>query len=238
MTETTAGQSVALLSQWYAYDGGPLTDLDTTPTITITAIATGTVALATTSTGITHLGVGSYGYVWTPAADLAPGSYLAQWEGLAAGVPVTAPETITVEAQVTAALTGRSYATVQQLADYLHEPPPDNALKLLEDATRALDSALRTARYDVDTAGMPTAPIVQAAFAEAVCAIVEWWGETGDPVGADGGWDSVSAGPVSLSGRTAGAATPIAAGHLPPRAVAALQRVPSCYLAWWVGSAW
>ncbi|MFJ9128940.1 hypothetical protein ACIRJS_33045 [Streptomyces sp. NPDC102340] len=118
---------------------------------------------------------------------------------------------------------GNVYATTAQLADYLGTEPPTDAGKLLRDASSALDATLRTAVYDTDDAGMPTNPAVAEAFTRAVCAIVEWWGETGDPVGADGGWDSVSAGPVSLS-RSPGStsALPIANGHLPPRAVDAL----------------
>ncbi|MGQ4349690.1 hypothetical protein [Streptomyces sp. SAS_275] len=96
MTDVTAGQQLALLSQWFDYSGGALTDLDATPTITIVAIATGTPALAATSTGVTHPGIGSYGYAWTPAANLTAGAYLATWSGLKSGAPVAASETVTV----------------------------------------------------------------------------------------------------------------------------------------------
>lgn len=223
MTEVIAGQTVPLLSQWYAFEGGPLTDLDATPTITITNVTTAAVVVAATTTGVTHPGTGTYGYPWTTLTSLAAGPYLAQWNGLASGNPVSASEIITV----TAGLTGRSYATVQQLADFLHTDAPENAAKLLEDATRALDDGLLTAVYDVDSGGMPTNVQVQTAFAEAVCAIVEWWGETGDAVGADGGWTSVSAGPVSLSRGNTSSTDPIAGGALPPRAAAVLRRLPS-----------
>lgn len=234
MTDVTAGQTVTLISQWYDYEGGPAADLDATPTITLTNVATSAVVIATT-TGVTHPGTGTYGYPWATTTALAPGTYLAQWNGTKAGAPVAASELVTL----TAGLTSRSYATTTQLAAYLHTDAPANAAKLLEDATRALDDALLTAVYDVDAGGMPTSPAVQAAFAEAVCGIVEWWGETGDPVGADGGWDSVSAGPVSLSGRSgSAAATPIAGGSLPPRGLAALRRVPSSDLLFGVWSAW
>ncbi|MET7944284.1 hypothetical protein [Streptomyces sp. NPDC005302] len=96
MTDVTAGQQLALLSQWFDFQGGALTDLDATPTITIVAIAAGTPALAATSTGVTHPGTGSYGYAWTPAANLTPGAYLATWSGLKSGAPVAASETVTV----------------------------------------------------------------------------------------------------------------------------------------------
>jgi hypothetical protein len=234
MPTVIAGRPITLQSQWYAFNGGPLNDLDANPSITITSIATGTVALAPTTAGVTHPGTGSYGYIWTPVATLTPGDYLVQWSGLKAGAPVTATETVTVEAPLAA----RVYATTAQLADYLGTAAPADAAKLLRDASRALDSALRTAVYDTDGAGMPTHPEVQAAFTEAVCAIVEWWEQTGDPVGAEGGWESVSAGPVSLSGRSSSTATPIAAGVLPPRALAVLQLVPGCHLSFGVWSTW
>jgi hypothetical protein len=132
------------------------------------------------------------------------------------------------------------YATTTQLANYLHTAVPLDSPKLLADASKALDDALLTAVYDTDTDGMPTNADVQEAFAEAVCAIVEWWGETGDAIGADGGWDSVSAGPVSLSRGSGGSsATPIAGGALPPRAASALGRLDGCvFRLGVVGSSW
>lgn len=61
MTDVIAGQSVTLLAQFYDFSGGSLTDLDATPTIAVTSIATGATALAATSSGVTHPGTGSYG---------------------------------------------------------------------------------------------------------------------------------------------------------------------------------
>jgi hypothetical protein len=57
---------------------------------------------------VTHPGTGSYGYAWTPAGTLAPGSYLATWSGLKSGSPVTATETVTVYAPASAAATNTS----------------------------------------------------------------------------------------------------------------------------------
>ena len=108
MTDVIAGQQVTLLSQWYDFAGGNLTDLDATPTIAVTSIATGATALAATTSGVTHPAVGSYGYAWTPSSSLTPGAYLATWSGLASGSPVTATETITVTAPATAAATNTS----------------------------------------------------------------------------------------------------------------------------------
>lgn len=131
MTEVTAGQTVALLSQWYDFEGGTLTNLDATPSIGITHIGTGSVALAPTSSGVTHPGTGSYGYAWTPSSSLTPGAYLATWTGLSSGSPVNAAETITVTAPATAEDTNTSPAGVWYATR--------------EDVMRALDSKL-TAR--------------------------------------------------------------------------------------------
>lgn len=131
MTETIAGQPVTLLAQFYDVEGGTLTNLDATPTITITSVATGTTALATTSSGVTHPATGSYGYAWTPASSLTAGLYLATWAGTKTSSPVSATETITVTAPASADATNSS---------------PDSVwYATREDVMRALDSKL-TAR--------------------------------------------------------------------------------------------
>ncbi|MEJ8671865.1 hypothetical protein WKI71_36530 [Streptomyces sp. MS1.AVA.1] len=131
MTEVIAGQTVALLSQWYDFEGGTLTDLDATPTIGVTHIGTGSAALAATSSGVTHPGTGSYGYAWTPSSSLTPGDYLATWSGLSSGSPVTAAETVTV--------------TAPAAADDTNTSPAGVFYATREDVMRALDSKL-TAR--------------------------------------------------------------------------------------------
>ncbi|MFJ5967887.1 hypothetical protein [Streptomyces sp. NPDC093060] len=131
MTDVIAGQTVSLLSQFYDFSGGTLTDLDATPSITVTSVATGATALAVTTSGVTHPGTGSYGYGWTPASTLTPGLYLALWAGTKSGSAVTATETITVVAPAAAAATNTS---------------PDGVwYATREDVMRAMDSKL-TAR--------------------------------------------------------------------------------------------
>jgi len=148
MTETIAGQTIALLGQFYDFQGGQLTDLDGTPTIAVTSIATGATALAATTTGVTHPATGSYGYAWTPATSLTPGAYLATWTGLASGSPVTATETITVYAPASAANTNTSpegvwYATVEEVKAELdvRETARSNSriARALEDASRRVE---------------------------------------------------------------------------------------------------
>lgn len=147
MTATViAGQSVALLSQWYDFDGGSLTDLDAEPTISIVHIGTAAVALTATSAGVTHPGTGSYGYAWTPASNLTPGDYLATWSGLKAGAPVTAAETITVIAPASTAATNTSpdgiwYATREDVMRALDFKETARATAQID---RALESASRS----------------------------------------------------------------------------------------------
>lgn len=96
----------------------------------------------------------------------------------------------------------RVYATPDQLAAYTGAPAPADAVRLLTRASEDIDDALSCALYDTDAQGMPTDPEVIQALADATCAVVEYRTATQDDgTGAAGQWDSVSIGPVSLSGR-------------------------------------
>ncbi|MCX4575609.1 hypothetical protein OHB41_20935 [Streptomyces sp. NBC_01571] len=169
------------------------------------------------------------GAAWTaPVTYTLAGIWRLSWTVTGTGASVE-HELVSVAPAPAVGPQAHVYASTTQLANYLHAAAPLDSPKQLAEASKALDDALLTAVYDTDDDGMPTSATVAEAFAEAVCAIVEWWGETGDAIGADSGWDTVSAGPVAL-GRSSGGstATPIAAGALPPRAAAALSRLPSC----------
>jgi hypothetical protein len=119
----------------------------------------------------------------------------------------------------------RVYATPEQLAAWLGKPAPADADRLLARASEDIDDALLTAVYRTDAAGMPVSPRIRAALTAAVCAQVEYQLAGGDDgTGAAGKWDSVSIGPVSMSGRqqSAGDASDV---DLAPRAHRALKRV-------------
>ncbi|MER7726392.1 hypothetical protein [Streptomyces sp. NPDC096323] len=118
----------------------------------------------------------------------------------------------------------RVYATPEQLAEQTGQPAPDDAERLLRRASEDIDDACRTAIYDTDAAGMPTDPAVVEALAAATVAQAEYViGQGGDDTGAAGRWDSVSIGPVSMSGRRDGPTTPDAV-DVGPRALRALTR--------------
>lgn len=118
----------------------------------------------------------------------------------------------------------RIYATPEQLTAWTGKPAPPDADRLLARASEDVDDALTTALYATDSTGMPTDPIVTAAFSDAVCAQVEYQLAAGvDGTGADDRWESVSLGPLAMSGRRAGAQAP-GTVDLAPRAYRALTR--------------
>ncbi|MER8086614.1 hypothetical protein ABTZ57_16125 [Streptomyces sp. NPDC094048] len=117
----------------------------------------------------------------------------------------------------------RVYATPDQLADATGQPAPPDAERLLRRASEDVDDALKTAVYRTDAEGMPTDPAIVAALADATVAQVEYvTAQGGDDTGAAGQWDSVSIGPVAMSGRRGG---PVgSAVDIGPRALRALAR--------------
>lgn len=148
MTDAIAGLPVTLLAQFYDFSGGTLTDLDATPTITITSVATGATALSATSSGVTHPSTGSYGYTWTPGSGLTPGLYLATWSGLKSSAPVTATETITVVALGDSADTNTSpegirYTTREDVMGALD-------IKLTARNKRYIDQAIEAASRSIE----------------------------------------------------------------------------------------
>lgn len=120
----------------------------------------------------------------------------------------------------------RVYATPAQYADHPGAPPVpagEDVGALLARASEDVDDGLLTACYPTDAAGMPTDPAHAAALADATCAQVEYrlQDATGDDTGASDRWDSLSIGPVALSGRRAPVASDVDLG---PRAVRTLRR--------------
>lgn len=116
-TEVVAGEATVLVADFEAVGGGGLVDLDAAPTIAIAHVGTGAVALAATSTGVTHPGTGTYGYTWTPSTSLTPGLYLATWTGQYSGDPVTATELLSVVAAPSG--WAPDYTTVPALRNYI-----------------------------------------------------------------------------------------------------------------------
>lgn len=98
----------------------------------------------------------------------------------------------------------RTYATVADYNTMAEEtwPSSDEAtlLKRLRFASIEVERLTRRSRYDVDTDGYPTDPVISDAFTEATCAIAEFWSPAGtdDPMGVDIHAGAVKIGSVSL----------------------------------------
>lgn len=92
-----SGSSV-LYGSFLGYTDGPPVPM-TGVTIGIKTSPGAVTTLATTSTGVVQVGVGSYRYAWSHEG-VDPGDYLVTWTGVDPDdVTVTATETVTVEAE-------------------------------------------------------------------------------------------------------------------------------------------
>lgn len=117
---------------------------------------------------------------WTANLDLtAAGEWKVMWEVTGTGANVEYDSVYAI-----AQTTGRSYATLTDLAAWLSaEPPPGSARRLVR-ATTKIDQLLVGMIYPVDDNGYPTDTDHVAALRDAVCAQVEWWVEIGDISGS------------------------------------------------------
>lgn len=171
------------------------------------------------------------GATWTaPVAYTLAGLWRLSWTVTGTGASAEY-EVVSVAPAPPTMADVRSYATTTQLANALHKAPPLDAVELLERATRLLDSDfLKSAVYDVDDDGMPTAPVVQAAFAEAVCAQVEFWGEVGVETDVSGPLQGVAIGSVQLQfGAGDNRSGP---DYYAPGLVRALSNIPGDKIRW------
>lgn len=171
----------------------------------------GTVSMPTTSSA-------DDGNTWTAPILLdQAGSWMLKWSVTGMGASVEWQEIGVGPGLDYADPDLRIYATTTDLANFLRSAPPTGARKLLDDASRKMVGVLLTAVYATDEDGYPSDPKQKKAIADATCAIVEWWGETGDVLGTDGNWTSASAGNVSVS-REAGSTVQVGSTQIPWKA--------------------
>jgi hypothetical protein len=119
-----------------------------------------------------------------------------------------------------------SYATSADLAAYMRDEPPPDCERMLADATREIDLMLLTARYCVDDQGFPSDPGQRQAVRDAVCELVAWWNDTGDPSGALDVYSSLSAGSISIgraTGRVAAGQAKSASTRISPQVAGILR---------------
>lgn len=183
----------------------------TTQATLTTTKPNGDVAMPTTSTP-------DGGQTWTAPILLdQAGTWILKWSVVGMGASVEYEEVGVGPGLSYSDPDLRIYATTTDLANFLRSAPPAGARKLLEDASRKMVGVLLTAVYATDEDGYPSDPTQKKAIADATCAIVEWWGETGDALGTDGNWTSASAGNVSVS-REAGSTVQVGGTQIPWKA--------------------
>lgn len=119
----------------------------------------------------------------------------------------------------------RTYATSADYLAYTGQTPPADIDARLGRASRFLDSdVFRLCWFVADEDGLPTNTVVAEAFSAAVCAQVQWWGETGDELGSGGQWDSVKLGSLALSrGSSSGSSS---SGRVPAETALEALRSP------------
>ncbi|MET8113811.1 hypothetical protein [Streptomyces prasinus] len=110
-----------------------------------------------------------------------------------------------------------AYATVSDLEAWLApEPAPDNAVRLLELASEAVDEVLYGIAYDPDD------PDVLAVLRKAVVRQVHWLMDRGDETGSQDDMQSMSTGQRSFTRRTVGQGAG-AAPRVGPKVVSVLR---------------
>lgn len=136
MTTIIRGAPVTLSAEWRLYAGGPMAEV-TDVQIGVVSLDGLTVALSTTSTGVTYPATGVNAYVWTPAGDLANGQYLVSWVAKDGDLEdVGATELVTVSE---GGALGGPYATRAQLKKRMGIP--DATTSQDDEVDRALLSA-------------------------------------------------------------------------------------------------
>ena len=100
-----------------------------------------------------------------------------------------------------------AYATLSDLNAYLGAEPPADSQRLLARAQEAVDAALRSSAYAVDTFGNPTDATVIAAVRDATVRQVEWWLANGDELNQQGQYSSFSIEGIAVTRSTTDAPT-------------------------------
>ncbi|MFE4548282.1 hypothetical protein [Streptomyces sp. NPDC056785] len=173
------------------------------------------------------------GAAWSaPVTYTLAGIWRLSWTVTGTGAGVE-HELVSVAPLLGAVPSGRAYATTTQLAEYLGAAPPLESARLLWEATKLLDALLISAVYDVDDASMPTDAEVAAAFADAVCSQVQFWGEVGEETDISGPLQGVVIGSVQLQyGAGDNRSGPSYVAPKLPRAIALLPAEKFRFIAW------
>lgn len=166
---------------------------------------TGTPA-ATTSTGVTKLGMGLFTYTWAVPEGQAPGSYLVTWTGTRASdsTSVTYTQNCQVAPNPEAVPQPGVYASVAQYRAWSGDTwtPADIITVKLQRATEDIDVALVAAVYRTDADGMPLDPQLVNVLVRATSAQTQYLLDQNDDSGIKREYASTNVGGVSAARST------------------------------------
>jgi hypothetical protein len=204
------GGSVNLLVQYETYLNSGQACAASGVTIQITQSGapdsgTGT-PVATTSTGITNLGMGLYQYTWNPPESQAPGSYLVTWTGVRASdsQSTTYSQAVNVAPNPESVPLPGLYASVAQYRAWSgDQTTPAQIIQVkLQRATEDIDVALVAAVYRTDADGMPLDAMLANVLVRATSAQAQYLLAQNDDSGIKREYASTSVGGVSATRST------------------------------------
>jgi len=181
--------------------------------------------VATTSTGVSELGMGLFAYTWNVPASQTSGTYLVTWTGTRASdsTSITYTQSANVAPDPEAVPLPGVYASVAEYRAWSGDTwtPAQIITTKLQRATEDIDVALVAAVYRTDADGMPLDPQLMNVLVRATSAQCQYLLANNDDAGIKREFSSTSVGGVSAvrSQRMQGLALP----PLAPRALAILR---------------
>ena len=159
--------------------------------------------VATTSAGVTQLGMGLFTYTWDVPADTAPGSYLVTWTGTRTSddTSVSYVQACNVAAEPESVPLPGCYASVSQYRNWSGDTwtPAQRITIALQRATEQMDVALVGAVYRVDADGMPLDASLANVLVRATSAQTQYIIAVNDDANVKREYASTSVGGVSAS---------------------------------------
>lgn len=204
-SNVTQGDQVTLTQLFESYRNSGVAATSSGVTISIdgstliTPNASGALAVATTSSGVTAVDASSYQYIWTVPWLQSTGDYVVTWTGIVGSTTEIYKTVVQVLAPFSATPSPGWYCSIDQYRTVCGDQATPDAIifQFLTAASEDIDSATIGAVYSTDANGMPTKGYVIDAFIRAAARQVQWLLADNDPAGVKRMYASTSMGGVS-----------------------------------------
>jgi hypothetical protein len=193
------GGQVVLTAQFETFYGSDVEQAVSGTTITITAVTSGTVAVATTSAGITQNDPATFTYAWSVPTSTVPDDYTVLWAATGPNGAQTITQTVTCVPLPSPTPGPGVYATPAQYVAWSGDTsvPVWLLQTTLRRASEVIDAYAVGAVYETDADEMPTQPGVIDLFMRATCAQCQFELANDDPARVKSQYSSISVGGVS-----------------------------------------